>query len=321
MNLPNATADLWRYRRWLMAYYASVVLLVVILYFVKGRSWTANASFAPQARRGINTGFQGLAAQLGVTVPGGEATQSPLFYSDLLRSNMLLNDVVTAKYPAGDRRKAGHTLEQMLEIDGKTAQQRRTLTVRALRKRMVILTNAKTGVVDFSVRTPDPVTSAAVAQRLLELVNRFNLQTRQSNAAAERRFIQSRVNDVANSLRDAEDAEQSFLQRNRDYRNSPQLIFQHDRLDRAVQQQQQLYTALTQSLEQSKIEEVRDTPVITVIEQPEQPAFPDSLGIGVLGVILVALGTMFGLVAVVVRSRWMGTESTSWVSPQPPLNP
>src|SRR3712207_7894583 len=50
-------------------------------------------------------------------------------------------------------------------------------------------------------------------------------------------------------------------QRNRDYRNSPELTFQQERLSREVSRVQQLYGRLSEAYEQAKIEEVRDTPV------------------------------------------------------------
>ena len=47
------------------------------------------------------------------------------------------------------------------------------------------------GVVTFEVETFNPQLSAKIAQRLLDLLNRFNLETRQSQAAAERRFTEA----------------------------------------------------------------------------------------------------------------------------------
>jgi uncharacterized protein involved in exopolysaccharide biosynthesis len=75
--------------------------------------------------------------------------------------------------------------------------------------------------------------------------------------------------------RQAEDELQAFLQRNRDFRSSPQLSFAYDRLADNVSLRQQLYTAVAQAYEQARIEEVRDTPVITVVEAPMLPARPD----------------------------------------------
>jgi uncharacterized protein involved in exopolysaccharide biosynthesis len=53
---------------------------------------------------------------------------------------------------------------------------------------------------------------------------------------------------------------QAFLQANRQWANSPDLTFQHDRLERDIALRQQVYTTLVQSFEQARISEVRDTP-------------------------------------------------------------
>jgi len=68
---------------------------------------------------------------------------------------------------------------------------------------------------------------------------------------------------------------QSFLQRNR-VATSPDLVFDRERLQREITLRQQTYTTLLQSQEEARIREVRDTPVITVLEQPALPALPES---------------------------------------------
>jgi len=131
-----------------------------------------------------------------------------------------------------------------------------------------------------------------IASHLLEELNRFNLQTRQSQAAAERLFTENRLSEIETQLRAAEDALQRFLERNRDYRNSPLLQFQHDRLERDVQMRQQVYTTLAQAFEEAKIEEVRDTPVLTVIEPPSIALEPDHRGL-LIGAVLAIIGALF----------------------------
>ncbi len=46
-------------------------------------------------------------------------------------------------------------------------------------------------------------------------------------------------------------------------------LFEHDRLERPVSMRQELVTAMAQAYEQARVDEVRNTPVITVIDQPE----------------------------------------------------
>jgi uncharacterized protein involved in exopolysaccharide biosynthesis len=95
----------------------------------------------------------------------------------------------------------------------------------------------------------------------------------------------------------AEDHLQEFLQRNRDFRGAPQLAFEYDRLQRDVAMRQAVYTNLMQALEQSKIEEVRNTPVISMVERPILPAKPDSRLIALKALIAVLAGGLIGLAA------------------------
>jgi uncharacterized protein involved in exopolysaccharide biosynthesis len=53
-------------------------------------------------------------------------------------------------------------------------------------------------------------------------------------------------------------------------------VFEHDRLQREVALRQQLRTALAQSYEESRIREVRNTPVITVLEPAAVSTLPES---------------------------------------------
>ena len=97
------------------------------------------------------------------------------------------------------------------------------------------------------------------------------LRTRQSQAAAERAFIETRLAEVQDSLRAAEDRLERFLESNRQWAGSAELTFQRDRIQRQVVMQQQVFTSLAEAHEQARIGEVRNTPVITVVERPVRP--------------------------------------------------
>ena len=68
-------------------------------------------------------------------------------------------------------------------------------------------------------------------------------------------------------------------------------MFQRDRLQREVLLQQQVVTSLVQRYEENRIREVRDTPVITMIDTPILAARPDPR----LRVLILLLGTVAGL--------------------------
>jgi len=57
---------------------------------------------------------------------------------------------------------------------------------------------------------------------------------------------------------------------------------------------QQVYTSLVQSYEQARIDEVRNAPVITVVEEAEEPVRPDSRRLPLKAALGVVLGGMLG---------------------------
>jgi uncharacterized protein involved in exopolysaccharide biosynthesis len=156
-------------------------------------------------------------------------------------------------------------------------------------------------VVHLSAKFKHADLAEQVNRLLLDLLNRFNLITRQSQASAERKFTEHRLEQVRGELNQAEDVLRSFNQRNREIRNSPELSLQQDRLTREVGLRQQVYSTLAQAYEQAKIEEVRDTPALTVLQTPEIPVKPDSRYIIYLVLGALILGAILGLLIAMAR--------------------
>ena len=297
-------------RRYLVAALGLVgLLLALALTLLPPSVFVATASFVPQgATSSQRSQIAGLVAgQLGVDIGGGASAESPAFYADLLVSREILQAVAQEEFSfwhhdsPTDSTLVQGTLPELLGFgEGGGSQERRIArAVRWLSTESIgTAVSATTGVVTLRVRAPWPGLAEAITSKLLDLVNSFNLDVRRSQAAAERQFVEERLEEAQDSLRLAENRLQAFLQGNRDFQNSPQLIFQHDRLQRAVVLQQQIFTSLAQSFEQARISEVRDIPVITVIESPEQPLGPQSRRL----LPKAALGVFLGLVAGVLAA-------------------
>lgn len=266
---------------------------------IGSRSYTAESTFMPQGGgRATAGGLAALAGQFGVTVGPGEPTQSPQFYAELLEARGLLNRLIPDTFSVGadprtERGPARGTLADLLQIEGETEALRRERTLRAVSRSIAVSTTG-TGMVQLDVTTPWPELSQAVAQRLVELVNEFNLETRQINAAAESQFVEARLKESEANLRQAEDELRVFLESNRQFQNSPALMFEYDRLVREVQQQHQLHTGLQESLQNARIAQVRDTPLITVLNAPERPVHPDSRRVPLRAILGMLIGGMAG---------------------------
>jgi uncharacterized protein involved in exopolysaccharide biosynthesis len=251
------------------AFAAAVYSLVVTPKF------TAVTTFVPELESegaGFPGGLAGLAAQFGVGLPSGGAT-SPGFYADVLASRTLLDQVLMTRFadPEGVERGDSATLLDLLKAQGDTERARLEKGRRKLNKAISVGVDDETYVVTLGVKTRDRFLSADVANQFIELLNRFNLETRQSNAQERRRFVEERLSLAEDELVAAEEAQKLFLERNRLFRDSPELNFEYERLQRQVTIKQEVFITLRRSYEDARIQEVNDTPVITVIDRAVPP--------------------------------------------------
>lgn len=273
------------------------------------KSYTASASFMPKGARGQGQ-LGGIAAQFGINLGGGDAMSSPQLYTDLIGTRTLLWPVAQKTYTV--RRDTGTFVGNLVELYNiKGAENvRRTRAANALRGSVKATVIPKTGVIQMSVTTGNPELSLQIARNVLEQLNVYNLATRQQTAAAEREFVERQVAEKGIELRQAEQALESFLERNRQYRMSPQLTLEYGRLERELSRRSQLYNSMASAYEQARIEEVRNLPVITVLEAPELPIGPNARG----GVRKTALGLLIGFVLACliafVRDRFQRTRAS-----------
>lgn len=276
----------WKIMRWGLAGGAVAALLV----FLKPPQYVASASFIPQGTDVSRSGLANLAGQFGLSLPTGTQALTPDFYAQLLEARTLLLPIARDTFRVAELRGRKVTFEDLFKIDGESTPQRDERAVRYLEKIISTSVGKTTGIVGFSVATQWPSVSLGIVDRVVNAVDQFNQLTRQGQAAAERRFVEGRLSVAGAELRAAEDRLQSFLQANREFARSPELTFQHDRLQRDVNLQQQVFTSLTQSLEEVRIREVRDTPIITIVEPPSVELIPESRR----GLLHVLLGFLLG---------------------------
>lgn len=283
-------------RRLILITSLTIFALVTGYAFLKARTFSTSASFLPQSTSNQGSLTANLAAQLGVFLPTGEAGQSLEFYAELISSPEILRDLAEKTYESHYDDVPGPTsLPVLFKIDEDTRELTREMMMRKLEKIISVTTDRETGLVTFAVQTRWPDISAGISSDILYLVNQFNLETRQTQARMERVFVEARLKQTQSELRTAEDTLEEFLLANRQYERDPELVFIFDRLSREVLMRQQIFTSLNQAYEQARIDEVRDTPVITIFEQPEAAVLPDSRRLISRGLLALIVGGILGI--------------------------
>jgi uncharacterized protein involved in exopolysaccharide biosynthesis len=314
LSLPNLLGFFLEHRRLILSTGLALAVLAGAIALARPRTYTSTARFMPESQESPMSRLSGLAASFGVSVMGTDQGSSPTFYAQLLQSRDILRQAVETRYAFSTGADSLHgTLIDLFRARGSTPAARRDAAAKNLLRRLDVTVGRETGTVDLKVTTRWAELSQQVGARLLDLVSEFNLHRRQTKAGAERRFVEARVTEAQDSLRAAEARLQNFLQRNRVYQNAPQLQFEYDRLERAVTMRQQVYTTLSQSYEAARIDEVRNTPVITIMEPPDVPAKPDARLALVKSLLAGLLGLALGAFAAAIRQAFgLGTGILAW---------
>ncbi len=295
----------WRIMRWALA----GGLVAAIFAFTRPTLYRATASFIPKSNDASSRagGLANLAGQLGVAITGGNTGLSPDFYEQLLQSRSIFATVARDTFAVAELGGQRIPFSTLFKVPAGSPAQMAQAGANVVRDIVAVSVNKSTGIVEVAVSTPWPSVSAVIAGELITAVNSFNQSTSQGQAAAERKFLEGRLVVARDDLRGAEDQLENFLKANRGYAGSPDLTFAGDRLRRQVSLQQAVFTSLTQSYEDARIRELRDMPVITMIETPEIPTIPEPRKrvIRLIAGILIGgvVGVFLSLLSDIIRRR------------------
>ncbi len=301
-------AAVLRHRGLVLGVVATGLAVTLGVALLKPRTYSSSFSFVPASSPDPRTGgLASLAGQFGLSIaPNGNAAQSPQFYADLLKTREVLTPIALDSFAlasGGPRR----PLAELLDVAGPSAPLVLEETMRAMRDRVISSSVATrtTGVVSVRVTSAAPGLSLEIARRLIAGLNEFDLTARQTQASAERRFTEGRLRSARASLRAAENAVVQFLRTNRQFASSPELSVEYQRLQREVALHQVVVTGLAQSYEVARIGEVRDTPVLTVIERPVLPAQPDARGRLKMLIVGLIVSSGVGVLAALLRDAYV----------------
>jgi uncharacterized protein involved in exopolysaccharide biosynthesis len=280
--------------------------------FVAPQIYVAHTAFiqADPQRTTLAGGLGGVASRFGVGgfSLGGGATNSLEFLQQAVTSRDVLDSVLLHSL-AVDREPAFRAsveandsvdLISWLRVHDNTPAKRLDHVRRLVFKRMTVNADPQSGIVRVEIGLRDPYVAAAFLRQLLNALNDFNLHTRQTTSRANRVFLEGRVTDAKTQLADAESTLRQFYEKNRRIADSPELFFEESRLKRQVDLAQQIYVTLSQDLEQARIDEVKDTPVLTVVETAQPPVRRSSPKRTLLTVMGAFVGIVVGFLSTAV---------------------
>jgi uncharacterized protein involved in exopolysaccharide biosynthesis len=270
----------WRLVFWALAGTLVVAALAAVflppVYEAHASFVTSSSSSSKMSNAGLGAssslGLQGVASQLGLST-GGDPSESPNFYVKLIQSEELRRRLLNSRFqnPRSDNPRDSATLLEILRIRNDDPVRRMEIALRKLQKSTATDFDLKTNVIDLVVKARWSDLAAAMANRTVERVDAFNPEPRVTRARARRVFQESRLDSAKVQLQQAEERQRFFYEQNRQWRSSPQLVFEEGQLRRNVDVATDLFLQLQRQFESARLDEINDAPLITVFDPAHAP--------------------------------------------------
>ena len=269
--------------------------------FLFTKYYSAQISLYP-AKKNMVQGlgqFQSLATNFGMNMPNND---QDFDISDVVQSRLIANKVLQKKWAI--RTGSELTLIEIWKMDKYPwyAFIKSSLTdsayiqekaIKNLAKHVEVVENRLTSLIKITVTLEDPVVSASVANFIGDQVQSYIQKENSAQTNKEKIFISDRLLIVKNELESIELELKNFKERNRGYEDSPELFMIFSRLFREVEAKKQLYITLQQQLELARIEEVKQTPILHILDYAVPPSRKSSPN----RFLFLAFSTIFGLIS------------------------
>jgi len=263
----NILSILWNSRKFIGIVTGIVTVLAIIISLILPESFKSTAVLLPDTDKSKfasgGGGLSDLAAMAGVNV-GGEVSVVKL-YPTILKSESVLKTVIYTKYQTKEYPDSVNLI-QYWKIKDKNPERDYEVALLSLRTGLDVGMDLKTGVLTMSIETDEPQLSADILNNVIFNADKFIRTKRNTNALEQRKWIEARLVEVKADLSKAENVLKEFREKNRMVSGSPQLLLDQERLVREVQINSTMYTELKRQYELVKIEEIRTTPIINVLD-------------------------------------------------------
>ena len=282
----------------LSIFFCIPILTIFYLFFISTPEYKSTSKFISSSNSSGNS--SSLASQFGISIPIINS-ETKWAYAEVLRSRTLAKKLLTSKF---DTKKYGKQIP-LLQILNKG----RTLPVSAeiisngvdeLLRSTNIVENKKTGIFTLSVFTFEPKLSKQINEAMLFELDNHQKEYNKNRTTTTRLFIEGRIVETEKELMMAEEKLKKFTESNRRIENSPSLLLAQQRLSREVSVLTSVFTSLKEQLETTKIEDVKESDYIILIDEPEEPAYPKKpskktilLFFSILGLILSIIVAFF----------------------------
>ncbi len=284
----------------------SVYAIIYVTFFTEP-SYEAYIKFITKTKSNTPSNASNLAAQFGISLNMNQV-EAKWNYREILTSRTIARQMLRRKFDT-DKYGLQKTLLQIMTFPESNINNiLESKAVDNFIKKINFSENKKTGVGTLKMSSFEPSFSVSLINVLIEeLESHQKKYSRETNSKA-RVFIEGRISAIGKELSQAENKLKDFTISNRRMENSPLLLLERDRINRDVSVLTSVYTVLKSQLENTKIEEVKESEFILILDPAEEPIFKSApikrtivLKFGIVGLLL---GLAIGFIKEYVSSNF-----------------
>lgn len=284
------------------------LMIIYVLFFTKpiymstSKIMSSSSGGASQA--------SGLAAQFGINIPKVQS-EIKWVYPEIMKSRTIARAMLKRKFDT-DEFGPQKSLLQILTYGNKPPRDNKeTLEIKAVDSFIGIISisdNPETGILTLNIYASEPKLAASINQALIEELDSHQRKYNKGKASEAKQFIEERIINTEKELIKAEEDLKVFMDRNRRIENSPALQLAQQRLGREVTVLTGVFTTLKQQLETTKIEEVKESDYVIILDPPEIPLIRSKPQRKAMVIMAGFIGLGIGLVLAFAREYAVNIE-------------
>ena len=277
-------------------------IMILYLVFFSKPIFTSTSKIMSSSSGGGNSQALGFAAKFGVNLVSSQS-EPKWVYPEILKSRTLAKSLLKRKFDTREFGKKIPLLKILTAENDVSKVEPEILEIIGTNKFLDMIEISEdiiTSILTLSVNASEPSFAAQLNKVLIEELDEHQRRYNKAKTTDAKQFIEERIINTEKELISAEESLKVFLDRNRRIENSPSLQLEQQRLSREVSVLIGVFTTLKQQLETTKIEEVKESDYVIVIDPPEKPMKKSkprkSFLVIITGIIGLGLGIIFAFI-------------------------
>ena len=279
---------LWKKKKFVISFSAIFTILAIIYSLLATPFYSSYVSIYPIVEGNNNSSIgdlQGIASTFGINIGGQNQTSFNI--PDIVNSRVLKKAVILNKWNS-QKFDDSVNLITYWEIDDTTGFSLRGFlsglftpsektdphqaylesAIETIGE-LISVKEEDSGLIVISVLSEDPQLSADIVNFIAEYIKNYVSEEMFAKSTEHRQFIENRMVSSKGELSDSEVALTEFRKKHPMALDTPDLQLDRGRLMRNVEVNQQVYITLRQQHELAKIEELKEAPVINILDKGE----------------------------------------------------